>query len=248
MESGYSDEVKEPTETPEPDTETPEPAPIVEEAPKPVQLTADEYQRLMNSASEIDTIKAAQQKMMDTAFGRIGRAIEEMKSSGSPTQVTIDDFPELSAEFPELAAMQVKGLNKVMSKARGAPAADTSALEQEFQRRIAEVREDALDGLNNVIPDWQQEVKTPAFSEWYGKQGEDIKALAASDKVRDAARMLRLFNARPKTPVKSTPTPSPQVAARQKRLEAAVIPRGTGGNTGSGGNSDLDDMLAGYGR
>ncbi len=250
MNAGYSDQ--EPTATPEP-VAKPEPVvaevQAVAEAPKPVQLTADEYQNLMRSATEITEIKAAQQKMIDTAFGRIGRAIEDMKATGAQVPVTVEDFPELSAEFPELAEMQVKGLNKVLAKARGMQAIDPATIEQMVSTRTADLRKELIDShLDGVMTDWADEVKKPEFAAWMSKQDAATQALSSSDKMTDAAKMLRLYSARPK-PVVSQKTTTPPVATispRQKRLEAAVNPRGTGGNAGTGGNTELDDMNAGY--
>lgn len=237
MSAGYSDKPQEPTETPEPAV-TPEP---VIEPPKPVQLTAEEYQNLMRSSAEVAELRAAQQKMLDTVNGRIGRALEDIKSSGAAASVTIDDFPELNAEFPELAAMQVQGLNKVLGKMKGGTAANPADVQRLVAEQTSALRQELIDSaLDGVMPDWSEEVKKPEFSEWMSKQTEEVKALSQSDKVRDAAKMLRLYSQRQKAPA------TPQVSTRQKRLEAAVIPRGTGGNATSAGNTDFDEMLAGY--
>ena len=229
FDSGF--EQAEQTPTPEIADETPK----VEAAPEPklAQITEDQFNDLMAKAASVDEIKAESQRKFDHAFGQLGgmkQIIERLQQStpqGQSITVTDADFSELSSEFPELAAMQIKGLNKVLSKLGGtAPAVDTSLIERMVQERVGQVareaRENALDGLHNVIPDWQEEVRKPAFTEWLDKQDAQTKALASSDRVVDASRMLRMYR-------NSRPAPQkPQITTRQRQLEAAVTPRGRG--------------------
>jgi hypothetical protein len=243
MSAGYNDEPLQPTETPVAEAIK---EPVVE-TPNTVQLTDEEYQRLMRSATEIDEIKAAQQKMTDTAFGRIGRAIEELKAAGGPVLATVEDFAELMEEYGEdVTDRQVKGLNKVLSKIRGGVNLGPAEIQRVVSQQTEEIRAELIEShLDGVIPDWKQEVKKPEFGEWMAKQDEATKSLAASDRVSDAAKMLRMYASR-KTVTAPTQTPKPSVNPRQKRLEAAITPKGSGGHA-TESESDLDQMRAGYG-
>lgn len=244
-----SDDIQQPTETPAVDGLA---APVVEVVePKFVQLKEDEYHKLLKAAEEVDNLKASEKKIMDTVYGRVGRALEEFKSSAAPKPVTIDDFPGLKDEHPEIAKMQVQAINAILSKQRiGDPAAAQALADQSNAMRLEFIDSQ----LDSVVPDWNLEVKKPEFHEWAAKQDASVQALIASPKVRDAAKMLRLYAARTKAapaPVqaasKPAPAPavSPQLTARQQRLQAAVQPKGTGGNA-SPTKTAQDEMDAGY--
>lgn len=93
-------------------------------APKMAQITEEQYKQLLDRAASIDQIKAQQDKGLSTAFGKIG-GIERVLSqiqSGVALDVSEDDFEEMRKDYPELAAMQVQGLKKVLSKIRPGPA------------------------------------------------------------------------------------------------------------------------------
>ena len=234
LNAGYSDETHAPTETPA----VAQVAPVQKvEEPKYVNLKEDEYQKLLKSAEEIDNLKASQQKMMDTVNGRIGRALEEFKGTGV-SQVTIDDFPELKNEFPEFAAMQVAGINRALSK-RGGGGVDQTKFKEMLQGMLEQVTGSMVD---DVLPNWEREVVKPEFATWLSKQDPKTVSMINSTDVRDAAKALRMY-ADSRKPAK-TPEPA-VVSTRQKRLDAAAIPKGTGGTQPSR-KTDLDDFNAGY--
>lgn len=261
MNAGYSDDFVPPTETPAQEVVDAKPV-ATEPTPQVIEkreLTQAQIDKLLQSATEIETIKAAQQKMIDTAFGRIGRAIEDMKATGSSIQeVTIDDFPELSGEFAELAPMVVSGVNNALKKNRGAvvdPDMVKRVFADQFGNQFSDIRNAALDGLQDIVPEWwPAQGGKPAGKEhaaiqaWKATQDKSVQDLAASNNLVDARKFLRLYRDRPKpAPVKSTAAakPSTQTTSRHERLEAAVIPRGTGGHASSK-KSDLEEMQAGY--
>lgn len=72
-----------------------------------------------------------------------------------------------------------------------------------------------------------------------------ILALAFSPKMTDAAKMFRMYEASKRTQSAQAQAPqAPQVSTRQKRLEAAVAPRGSGGH-GAAPN-EKDEMSSGF--
>jgi hypothetical protein len=219
------------------EVETPE-----ESEPTYAKITEAQFQDLLARAASIDTIRADATKRFDTAFGQLGglkQTVERLQQgSGKAIEVTGDDFTELKSEFPELADLQIQGLNRVLSKLGGGGLGSDAVTKMASE--VAEARADALDGLNNIIPDWELAVKTPEFSDWLGKANDTVKALSASDKVRDAAALLRQFRDRPKT---VTP-PKPQPSTRQRQLEAAVVPRGSRGAAPE--SREDDDFEAGF--
>jgi hypothetical protein len=126
------------------------------------------------------------------------------------------------------------------------PEAIDKRVEERVAKQTAEVRQDTIDTyLDNIVDgDWMDEIQKPEFSMWLDKQPEDIKALAASSKLRDAAKMLRMYQ-KSKVPMKQPELEQKKdTSTRQKRFEAAVNPKGTGGHASS--RSDLDEFEAGY--
>lgn len=239
-----------PTTTPEPASQSEQVAEV--KAPDPVpeykQITQQEYETLLSRAAEIDTIKATHKQQLDTAFGKIG-GIERYLSQlqvGGQVSVTEDDYAELKAEFgEEMARAQVAAMNRVLSRLQpsqrepGIPPERLQAIEQS----TGALRSDLINAeLDSIVDNWDQEVKTPEFDEWMNKQTDDIKALALSSSVRDAARMLRLYsNAKSAKAAELSAKANKQ--ARQRQIDAAISPKGIGGNPGA---TEVDPFAAGF--
>lgn len=153
------------------------------EAPALATITQAEYQDLLKKAGSIDEVKAESKRQFDVAFGRIGglqRFMEQLQSSnqsGEAIQVSEDDFEELKAEFPELAAPHVKGLNRALAKLRGngGSAIDPQVIDQMFGERFAKqaeaIRSEVVDAsLEAVFPGWADEVRSTGFNDWLKTQ------------------------------------------------------------------------------
>lgn len=246
FESGFSSVGQ--TTTPEPTDDEPEvkpePEPQVPEPPKLAQITEAQFQDLLAKASLVDEFKADAQRKFDNAFGQLGglkQTVERFNSSNSaPVQVSDEDFTEMATEFPELAKLQTQGLNRVLAKLRGGPAAvDTSVIEQIVAQRTAEYRADALDRLNDIVEDWES--KRSDIQAWVATQPDAVKALADSDQVRDAASLLRQYRAAKAQPAQPT---KPAISTRQRQLEAAVTPRSARGAAPEPG--EVDEFEAGF--
>jgi len=239
-----------PTETPvvedkvaEVTEDTPE---VVEEpeapAPEFMQITKSQFDDLMAKASQVDTLRS----MSDKAFGKIGgieRVLSELKQQpqGQPVQLSEDDFAELKGEFPELAELQMKGMQRLLGKLR-VPQVDTSAIEQMVGAQTSNTRSELVDTTLDAIVDgdWKEEVKTDKFAQWINGQGDDVKALGSSDSLRDAAKLMRLFKAHKDAP---PPAPTPASSAN-RRIAAAVSPKGT--NAISSQNLTEEDAFNAY--
>jgi hypothetical protein len=215
------------TETPTEETKpAAEEAPKEEAAPEPkyAQITEAQYQDLMAKAASVDK-----------AFGKIGgieRTLATLQTpSGQSIEVSADDFAELREEFPELAELQAKGLNKVLGKLKG-PASDPAAIDKLVGDRVADVRKQLIDASLDAIVDgdWVTEFNSPECQTWMNSQPENVQALAASDSARDAARFLRMYQA---SKAKPKPEPKPEPSTRKQQLEAAIPPKGTGGHPSS---------------
>lgn len=216
------------TETPaQHDEVKAEPEAPIEPAIEYAQITKAEYADLLAKAASVDK-----------AFGKIGRIEQSLGQMQQPggIEITDDDFSELRQEFPELAELQTKGLNKIFSKLKsGAPA----NIDQMVTERSDNLRRELVDAqLDEIVKgDWIAEVNSEKYVAWIGSQPNEVKALADSPSVRDASRLLRMYTATKSTPVQ-------QVSSRKQQLAAAVTPRGTGGYENQHSSSEEDAFNA----
>ncbi len=227
------------------------------EVPEFVQITRTQFDDIMRKASEVDNLKANLQQTADKVYGKIGgveRILKDLREqpAGQPLKLSEEDFAELKAEFPDLAALHIKGMQRMLDKLplRGA-AVDPEAIEKVVQERTATVRTEVVDSrLDEIVDgDWREEVKKPEFDAWLTKQPDDIKALAESASLRDASRMLRLYKAHrdapPPQPQPTTPAAPAASPTRSRVLAAAVAPRGTVGKPPVNPSED-DEFDAGF--
>lgn len=250
FESSYSDA---PTETPAPAT------PKIE-ANQAVATTADPMKELI---ARMDKFQASH----DTLAGHIGglsRAQQEFRNtlaaaqaatgkvSNAPTQAELnnaikdpDDWAALKKEYPQWAG----ATEKIIDAKVKATAVDKAAIDKAVADRVAgetaAVRTEMIDSHLDAIVDgdWKAVVASPAFDAWIDAQKPEIKALAESSKMTDAAKMLRLFESS-KNASTAPAAPSKEVSARNKRVQAALNPRGAGGH--AEGNTEIDSFEAGY--
>lgn len=241
--------------------QTPAATPAPSPEPKMVSVSEDELNQLRQQAQQ-GTGSVEQfadfSKKFDKIFGQVGalkQVVDKLRTetpAGETPQVTEEDFKELAAEYPELAKMQLTALNNVLKRFKGSSAVDPDVVEKTVAGRMAQVAEEMREtALNAVLPDWRTEVNKPEFQEWMTAQKPEIQALAASDKVSDAQRMLRLYDrhqSAPKTPAPPAPKPpappAPTVSPKQRQIAAAVTPRGDGAPTGAA--AEEDEFEAGF--
>lgn len=246
FEAGYDDNATQ--------TTTPEPV-AVEEAPasKLAQITEEQFQTLLAKSTAIDEIKAENKRQFDSMFGRLGglqQTINQLQSAGQkvsdkPTNDQVKEalsspkeWDELKSEYPEWANAVEKFTDHRMSGVD--PDSIAKMVEQQLSAKSATDEERIIKtSLNAAFPGWEKELKTPEFAAWREAQSDEIKALGASNDVGDAARMLRLYEKS-----KDAPIAQPKnTASREKRIAAAVAPRGLGGHQTV--NTD-DDFESGY--
>lgn len=219
-----------PTETPEPAAS---PAAPVEEPTEPeyAQITKTQLQELLSQAASVGEMKTAHQQSLDKAFGQLGglkQAIDRLQTGGRTVEVTEEDVADLRAEFPEIADLTLKALQKVIGKVQAPGGGEQPDVERMVNERVGATRQELIDSrLDEIVDgDWKAEVAAPQFNEWVNTQADDVKALVLSPSLRDAARMLKLYRASKTAAAAPAPAPTaPAVTTRQRQLEAAVNPR-----------------------
>lgn len=241
FEAGFNDDEDRPqaTETPpaqEPVAQTP--------PPEYIQIERKDWEALNQRMAKVDQIETTVGKRFDDAFSRLGgfqREITKLQTatpSGAAVQVSDEDFAEFKEQYPELAELTVKGLNKALGKVKGTAsnAVDPEALQRSVTEATQAIKAEATDAMLDAIVDgdWKEEVNTPAFGDWLQGQPENVKALANSARMGDAAKLLRTYKARPA----ATPTPAAtpaQPSMRSRQMAAAVTPRGSSGSPAPSG-------------
>lgn len=232
-----------------------DPAPADE--PKMMQVPEEEYRKLLDGVAKIEGIESALEKQFGTAFGKIGgieRVLDQLKSSapaGGKIELSEEVVADLAAEFPEMAKLQFKTLQKLVdtintaspaqvSAAQPSPVVvDEAAIEKRVRRAIAEETLDEFDakwretiGLpnkDNVIPD------TP-FRQWLKKQPKEY-----------ADRVISTYSAPVLTDALSKfKAAQAKAQGRREVLDAAVEVTGSGGQAPAAGLSDNDEFDEGF--
>lgn len=149
------------------------------------------------------------------------------KVTNAPTAAEVKDAaasPELwtalKADFPEWAAATEALLDSRLSSLPAAldPDAVQKIVSEQVKGQTEAVRGEIIDSaLDAVFPGWKDEVKTEPFGKWLEAQSTEVKALAESPKVGDAARMLRLYEASKDSSVTNSITQN-----RHSKLNAAA--------------------------
>ena len=255
FESGYLGEdaaAKPPTEPavteaiePEMKEEPIQALPVVDPLQEMRDLIEKQNTRIRNTEGHIGGLNHNLRQMQETLTA--SKAASQQVSD-APTQAMVRDamsnpkeWEDLKADFPEWSTATEKLMDSRLAQVNRGNPDEIAKIANDLNGKVDNSRKESIDAvLDGVLEDWDQEVKKPEFSTWMQSQSESVQALGASDNIRDAAKMLRMYAAHQT----KASTPPPNVSARQKRIEAAVTPRGSGGFSQS--KSDADEFEAGY--
>jgi len=242
-----------------PDTK-PEP-----DAADPIKVLMEKMESIQKGQDKafghIGALQQSQQKIAEqlAAAQAATKAVND-----SPTQTQVkeamsdpEEWARLKKEYPEWATATEQIIDAKVKQNGGVDQAAIDKIIADHQavidKRVAEEvakataanRQELIDSHLDSIVDgnWRKEYTSEACQKWMSEQPPEIQKLAYSNKMADAAKVLRMYQAfKQKKPAQATQ--KPEVSTRQKRLEAAVNPRGVGGATAA--NTDEDEFEAGY--
>jgi hypothetical protein len=173
----------------------------------------------------------SQQKKLHEAMEAARRAAPDADAP-SKAQVTQavanpDKWEKLKGEFPEWAEATEDLLGARLAGVQQGPQVDPAEIDRKLEERLKnatkELRQEIVDAtLDGVYPGWKEEVNTESFGKWLEAQPTDVKALAESTSVGDAARMLRLYD----THKQNDPSTRITQERKQKLEAAATLPKG----------------------
>jgi hypothetical protein len=207
---------------------TPEPAkPTTEELLAQALARVEKLEgRTRNVEGHIGGL-TSQQKALQETVAAARSAAAEVKDAPTDAQVKAaasnpKEWEKLKEDFPEWSNATESFLNARLANVKaGMDEATVNKMLSEVEGKITQKVVDSA--LSAVFPTWKQDINTEEFQGWVQAQPDDIKALAASSEVGDAARMLSLYNESKKA------NPVQQVLdQRKQKLQASVAaPRGT---------------------
>lgn len=203
--------------------EEPEPEPQPEPAPQPA-YDPEQVKELMEKVAALTQREA---KVFGT-MGALKQQIDALKAQPKPSQtalkLTADKFKRLSAEFPEMAQMFADDLNEALPG--GAPSFDTAQIEQLVDQTVNSRLEQSSRAYEAKLltvqhPDWKSVVASQEFAKWKETLPEDErKQLDDSWDAEFIGEKLRLHKDWKNKTVQ-------QKQSNQRRLEAAITPRGS---------------------
>jgi hypothetical protein len=268
MDAGYSDT---PTETPAVATPEPTQPPVETVEPDPMKQLAerlDKFEATTNKlAGHIGGLTRAQQEIQQTlAASKVAASAAE----SAPTQAQVaeaigssKEWDALKEEYPEWASATEKLLDAKLATHKAPPTDDVAkTVEDKLHAQMAQqASKDRSDEISEIHPNWKadlftvdaqgQSAPTADYAAWAKTMTpEEVAKFENSNSVLYVDRKLTQFyawkSARAAHAAEAAqPTVKPIVSTRQKRLEAAVNPRGTGGHA-AGGSSEIDEIEAGY--
>lgn len=240
--------------------------PPAEPEPETVTLTKDEYQRIVDGIGRIDTLEQTFGGKIDTAFGKIGgveRVIDQLRSSapaGKKIELTEEIVADLAAEFPEMAGLQFKTLQKLVdvinasapapapaaADAAGAPqpsapapAVDEAAMRHRIRREMTE------ETLDEYEPKWRDVIGLPdakgvipdtEFRKWLATQpaeySDRVKSTYSADVLKGAMEKFKEAKSKAR--------------GRREVLDAGAMPRGSGSQAATATPTEDDEFRNGF--
>lgn len=261
--AGYSDDAE---QTTTPAMQPVEEAKPVEEVPavEYAQIPKSDYEKLMAKIAEIDTIKAEQTNKFNTLFGNYGglrQTLDSFKNEATgEIEISDEDFKELKADYPEVADQSIAGLKRILSKLKVPNQQNSDLAEKIYQERFApELQRISQDFeqkfkqkteflQNDIImrahhQDWYDVLRDKEYQTFVEKEKLDPDPVS-HDVLADQITRFKSAKKPPEAAAKDDARAN-QNAIRQKRLEAAINPKGSGGSASSS-KSELDEFKAGY--
>lgn len=217
--------VEKPVEAPaavvEPLPEETKPDPLAEISAKLSEFEAKMAGRLRNVEGHIGNLTGTQKQLREMLdAGKAAAAQTNSAPTTSDIQAAVEnpaEWEKLKEDWPEWAAGTEKLLDLKMKNSFDAKAFETE-IRKQMQGETQAIKEMIIDSsLDTVLPGWKEETKTSDFSTWLTSQSPEVQALAASDRVGDAAKMLRMYGDSKQA------NPANQILEQRKqRLETAT--------------------------
>lgn len=220
--------------------------PVVEEQVQNLiaGLTEAQIKDLFIKAGEVDGLKDRIEKLYGK-HGEVNRTLQQLQSreQGEAVEITAEDVADIAAEYPELADLQLKALQKIAGKLRtgGAtqqPQVDIEALRNEIRSEVVSESDRKLEErlIRLKHRDFTETVQSQDFTLWMQNnlKPEEQQQLVSSTDADYIIDQLDAFKSWRDQSAK-------QNKQKQNRLEAAITPKG---NTNGPSTINDDDAFA----
>lgn len=239
------------------------PAANAEETPTgKVEISTEEYARLMAMPSTIEKMQEEFNRKLDSAFGKIGsteqlvRKIQEATPRGEVPKLTKEDLGKFGENYEYMSDDLLDTFNTILAKVHnaGGPSTDIPSLvQQSLQEVLPNVRKEIREEVSRDFekravlqkhPDADKLFGTPELLEFVGSLPEaERNVVANSWRAEDVVPFLDKFKAA--KAAKEKPAPSNVTSIdRKAALKAAVNPSSAAGAPRA--KTEDDEFLAGY--
>jgi hypothetical protein len=202
-------------------------------------------QQIRNLAGHLGGMKGQLTEAITAA-----KAAAETKGEATPSDKQITAaladpkaMERLMEEFPDFAgpvAAELRALHDKLDKRGTDSKVDVTTLKGEVKAEVR--RELAEETVEEAHPGWLKTVQTSEFATWLNTQPADVKALAGSERARDAIKLLDTYTEHGK----AQKTTSPNKDAQRARLHSATTPRGTSSTAAPSAISDEEAFNRGF--
>lgn len=228
-----------------------------EGVPAVVRERLDELGKLPGEVRRIFGSLGGLKSQLDTSMAS-AKAAAARTGGDAPTdkQITAaladpESWKTLMEDFPDFAGPVQKELQAMNARiSAGGRAVDTGALTKQvvdqvtpaIQQSHARAREFSRIDSKYGDWDWESAIRSKEFDGWLSGQSTDMKALADSERARDAITLIDAFKGHQSKVV----TGAQNRNKRSERLERATTPVGGAQQAGASAISDEQAFAAGF--
>lgn len=200
-------------------------------------LNEEQIKNLFNKVGTVDELNGRIEKVF-SKLGEFNRTIGELKQhaqSSSGVKLSADKLKRLSSEFPEMAQMIAEDLSEALQGAGGsqAPAFDPSQVDQLVSDRLSAVEKKINEEmekrwLKRQHRDWESVVQSDDFNLWKDNvlpkdEADQLNGSWDADYISEKLTDFKSWRDKAKQSKET----------KQKRLEAAIAPKGEAAGHGS---------------
>jgi hypothetical protein len=234
---------------------------VVTEEQQFAGMSDSQLRALLAKASEVDSLK---EELVDTRnrihgrFGEVTAKLNELfkqQQTATPAggKFTADKFKRLSQEYPEIAEAMASDLSDTFAAGSTESAVDidnklnqvVNFMRSEYdQKLVAHDQESETRRMDKYRKTWREDLSTPDFTLFKSQlPQEERQAFDASWDADEINDTFKKYDAWKERSVKKSTDLQTQQAAKTKRLEQAIQPRGTSTDHSP---SDADALEAGF--
>lgn len=234
---------------------------VAEEQHQFAGMSTDQLRALLAKASEVDNLKEELVDTRNRIHGRFGEVTSKLNEllkqqqtvTPAGAKFTAEKFKRLSQEYPEIAEAMASDLSETFAIGSTASAADLDTklnqvvnfMRSEYEERLAaHDRDSETRRMDKYRKTWREDLSTPDFALFKSQlPPEERQSFEASWDADEIHGVFKKYDEWKDRSVKKITDAQAQQAAKTKRLEQAIQPRGQSTDHSP---SDADAFEAGF--